>query len=97
MASGSSGADRVVSRAPGVVWRLGPDRVLVRRIGDRSSTGHADLHGLGAMLWIAADEPRRDDDLVDELVREAEGADGTTVEAALAMLVSSGWLVREGA
>ena len=35
-------------RTPPVVWRLGPDRVLVRSVGGQS----LDLLGAAAMVWI---------------------------------------------
>jgi hypothetical protein len=40
-----------------VVWRLASDRVLVRRIGDLTDDGCADLIGFAAAVWVALDEP----------------------------------------
>ena len=45
----------VYSRVPDVVWRLGPDRVLVRRVG--ADRGAQDLQGVAALAWISLDEP----------------------------------------
>ena len=45
-------------RRPGdVVWRLASDRVLVRRVGDLTDDGCADLIGFAAAVWVALDEP----------------------------------------
>jgi hypothetical protein len=48
---------RVFGRPESVVWRLAPDRVLVRRIGDLGNDGCADLIGLAAAVWVGLDEP----------------------------------------
>lgn len=49
-------SETVYSRASGVVWRLGPDRVLVRRV-DVPDGDPRDLQGAAALVWIALDEP----------------------------------------
>jgi hypothetical protein len=72
-------SEPIYSRAPDVVWRLGPDRVLVRRIGVGVETSASDLMGSAALLWIALDEPgtaghlreRLQDDQGLELLRTA--------------------------
>ena len=45
------------SRPDDVVWRLASDRVLVRRVGDLTDDGCADLIGYAAAVWVALDEP----------------------------------------
>ncbi len=40
-----------------MVWRLASDRVLVRRVGDLTDDGCADLIGFAAAVWVALDEP----------------------------------------
>ncbi|MGB9345919.1 MAG: hypothetical protein WCA90_07780 [Ilumatobacteraceae bacterium] len=45
------------SRSDDVVWRLASDRVLVRRVGDLTDDGCADLIGYAAAVWVALDEP----------------------------------------
>jgi hypothetical protein len=47
----------VYSRAPDVVWRLGPDRVLVRRIGATGEGAAAEMHGVAAHVWLLLDTP----------------------------------------
>jgi hypothetical protein len=44
----------VYARSADVLWRVGPDRVLVRPPG----RGGRDLLGVAAMVWLALDEPR---------------------------------------
>ena len=58
--------ETVYARAPGVVWRLGPDRVLVRRVHvhDRQSL---DLHGAVALVWISLDQPGTKSDIVERV------------------------------
>lgn len=58
-----NGADRW-ARVPRVLWRLAPDRVLVRPVGGDG----LDLTGLAALIWVAVDEPRRLEELMEELV-----------------------------
>lgn len=53
----SDAGEPVYSRASDVVWRLGPDRVLVRRVGAIGHDAAADLLGDAALVWIALDEP----------------------------------------
>ena len=55
-------SEPVYSRAPDVVWRLGPDRVLVHFVG---SDGRAqDLQGAAALVWISLDAPGTRADVV---------------------------------
>ena len=46
---------RRLLRAPGVVWRLGPDRVLLHALG--ACRPAQDLFGVAALVWIVLDEP----------------------------------------
>ncbi len=57
----------VFARAPGVVWRLGPDRVLVRRVNVPDGAPR-DLQGAAALVWISLDEPGTRSDIVERLV-----------------------------
>ncbi len=70
-------------RRPDVVWRLGPDRVLVRRIGEEG----LDLMGAAALVWIALDRPQPIAALEDELRASAGDVD---VASAVSELVSAG-------
>lgn len=45
------------ARSSDVVWRAGPDRVLLRRIGGPIETAATDLIGDVAYVWIALDTP----------------------------------------
>ena len=67
-------------REQNVVWRLGPDRVLVRRI----SGDGLDLVGAAALVWIALDSPRTRAALVDEI--SSVSADLASAEALDAVL-----------
>lgn len=71
-------------REPNVVWRLGPDRVLVRRVGGDG----LDLVGSAAMVWVALDGPRTRADLVDEISSvSAAAAEPEALNAALRELL----------
>ncbi len=71
-------------RRPDVLWRLGPDRVLVRRIGEDG----LDLMGGAAMVWIALDRTQP----IAALEAELHAAAGDDVDVALAVaeLVQAG-------
>jgi hypothetical protein len=60
-----------VRRADRVVWRIGPDRVLVRHIGATGDGSAADLQGIAALIWIALDEAMTPGKVVSYL-RDAE-------------------------
>jgi hypothetical protein len=77
------------ARAENVAWRVGPDRVLVRRVGAGDS-GAADLLGASAMVWIALDEPRATDELVAEL--RAFGMSTDDVDSAVRALTAEGFV-----
>ena len=74
-------------RAQRVVWRQGPDRVLVRQIGGEA----LDLLGMAAMLWVALDAPRTLTGLIDELAEFV--ADMSGVESTLHDLLERGLVV----
>jgi hypothetical protein len=80
------------TRAPGVVWRLAGDRVLLRRVRAAGSPDDAaDLFGVAAMVWVALDEPRA----ADEVAAEVTSAVGAVppLDEALAELVAQGFVV----
>ena len=78
-------------REENVVWRLGPDRVMVRRIGGDG----LDLVGAAAMVWIALDLPRTRAGLVNEIAAaSAAAAEPEALDGALCELVERK-LVRE--
>lgn len=71
-------------REPNVVWRLGPDRVIVRRVGDDG----LDLVGPAALVWIALDGPRTRAGLVEEITSATDDApEPSALEGALRELV----------
>ena len=71
-------------REPNVVWRLGPDRVLVRRVGGDG----LDLVGAAALVWIALDAPRTRADLIAELSSvSAAAAEPSELDAAVSELL----------
>ncbi len=99
-------SEAVYSREVDVIWRLAPDRVLVRHAGigspgDTQPDGDgnadvpveaADLMGLAALVWVALDEPAAAGELVDRLA--AEHLDSTVEDAAATarQLVAAGWV-----
>lgn len=68
------------------MWRATRDRVLVRRVG---SGDGAELVGLAALAWVAADAPATTLDLARNLAVEE-----SAVDEAVVMLLSSGWLTQ---
>ena len=74
------------SRGPQVVWRQGPDRVLVRRLGGEA----LDLMGAAAMVWLALDSRQTMAQLADEL--SGFGVDSSVVASTLDDLVGRGLL-----
>ena len=57
----------IYTRATGVVWRVGPDRVLLHRSGVEPDAAAIELTGLVAYAWIALDEPATIAQIVDRL------------------------------
>ena len=86
----SDGAVALYARAGRVVWRQGPDRVLVRSVGGDA----LDLLGIAAMVWVALDSPRTVAGLTDELAEFV--ADASGVEATLQDLLARGFVEAVG-
>ena len=95
------------SRPENVVWRLAPDRVLVRRVGDLSDDGCADLIGFAAAVWVGLDEPASLTELRARLadagidtddgndtadVHDTHFTNDTNFVEAVAALVERGWI-----
>ena len=59
-------SETVYARAPRVVWRLGPDRVLVRRV-DIPDGEPRDLQGVAALVWVSLDEPGTESDIAERI------------------------------
>ncbi len=77
-----------------MVWRLAPDRLLLRRVrdsADSADTADADVVGGAALVWIALDEPA-DVDEISRRLREV-GVDADPTEA-IALLADAGWIRR---
>ena len=60
-------SDLTYRQARGVVWRLGPDRVLLHRIGVLPAEAALELSGPVALVWIALDEPGNADEIVERV------------------------------
>ena len=88
--AGGNTTGGVFRRGGGVVWRLAPDRVLVRRVGDLSADGCADLIGLAAALWVGLDEPTSISELESRLAEA--GIDALDASDVLPVLVERGWI-----
>ena len=90
-------SDPVFTRVIDVVWRLVPDRVLLRRVGDGPPQGDrglddaADLMGVAALVWVALDEPASATQIAERL--DAEGLARPLAEIAevARQLVEAGW------
>jgi hypothetical protein len=55
------------ARSSDVVWRAGPDRVLLHRIGGPTEAAALDLIGDVAYVWIALDTPATSAELAERL------------------------------
>ena len=82
-------SETVYARSPDVVWRLGPDRVLVRRVGGRGEDAAAELLGAAALVWIAVDEPATRNEI---LIRGPGGRFRMDADLAIDQLMTSEWL-----
>ncbi len=73
------------------MWRLAADRVLVRRVGDLTDDGCADLIGFAAAVWVALDEPASLPELSARLADAGilESADTVDVDLVDAVLVDA--------
>ncbi|MFZ4718486.1 MAG: hypothetical protein ACOYMR_03615 [Ilumatobacteraceae bacterium] len=72
-------------RAPGHVWRLAHDRLLLRRIGARDPHAMVEVVGDALLVWVALDEPGTCAEVSARL-----GADDVVVRSALADAVGAG-------
>jgi hypothetical protein len=86
-----------------VLWRLGPDRVLVRHPWPAEGREQAaDLLGLAAMIWIALDEPATLDEIEQRLAEARDPGDPAPALArddisdTLDHLVATGWVESVG-
>lgn len=79
-------------RTRGVVWRLAPDRVLVRRIGDHSEEAAADLTGIAAQIWLMFESVSSIDQLATELDAAGQGVDRSELARCVAQLTSLNWI-----
>jgi hypothetical protein len=61
------------ARVTDVVWRSGPDRVLIQRIGGPSATAATDLIGDVAYVWLALDLPATRGDVLGRLADAGVG------------------------
>lgn len=77
-----------LARRSDVLWRLGADRVLVRRVG----ADGLDLVGAAALVWVALDEPAELEALSAEL--RALSDEPVDVGAAVSELESAGLIER---
>ncbi len=97
-------SDGTYTRCTGLVWRLGPDRVLLRRVGGGTSGGgvgggggvpaEAELTGAAAVVWLALDGPRGTDELRAELVSAGSAAPNDELAVALELLTGHGLVER---
>ena len=81
-------SEPVYSRLPEVVWRIGPDRVLVHPVGALPESEVKELLGPVALVWLALDEPCTADELVNRL--SDAGLELTGLTADLGRLVDAG-------
>lgn len=84
-------SEPVYSRLPEVVWRIGPDRVLVHPVGALPESEVKELLGPVALVWLALDEPCTVGELADRL--GDAGLEHTELDADLGRLIDAG-LVR---
>ena len=82
-------SETVYARSPDVVWRLGPDRVLVRRVGGRGEDAAAELLGAAALVWVVLDEPATTSAMISRVPDEAMEIGVPD----LGLLLNRGWLV----
>ncbi|MFT6390609.1 MAG: hypothetical protein ACJA14_000116 [Ilumatobacter sp.] len=82
------------ARVADAVWRLAPDRVIVRRASAGSDDAGADVWGLAAMVWAALDEPGSVVDLAERLAAEELAVNDADLGTVVSQLVDAGWLCR---
>lgn len=77
------------------VWRLAPDRVLVRRVWPKEGEDEAaDLLGVAALIWVALDEPATVAELDDRLTDADQVIPPDDVRQTLDSLLATGWIIR---
>ncbi len=69
------------------MWRLAPDRVIVRKITDPAGNA-ADLFGPAALIWVAAEEPISAAQLVADT-----GTPSAVAAQTITILIDGGWLI----
>ncbi len=82
----------VYARSPDVVWRLGPDRVLVRRVGASDGQGQ-DLAGAAALIWISLDEPGTTSDVIERIIGAGLGAEANETNDTIRLLLDEQLIV----
>ncbi len=73
-------------RSSNVLWRLAVERVIVRRVGDRSPMAAGEVAGSAAVVWLALDRPRTAIELKSALEAAACADPSAELELALIML-----------
>lgn len=86
-------SEPVYARQVEVVWRLAPDRVLVRRVWPKDGEDEAaDLLGAAALVWIALDEPGTRADVVERLADADQQLPDDLLDETLEQLLATGWI-----
>jgi len=60
-------SDPTYSRRTDLVWRSGPDRILLHRVDGPAETASTELSGPVAFVWLALDEPATVEQLISRL------------------------------
>lgn len=76
---------------PDIVWRLGPDRVVVPRVGERAGDAVAERAGEAAFVWIVLNESGTRDEIIPRGLIGPVPRDGY---AAIEQLVGTWWIFR---
>jgi hypothetical protein len=80
-----------------VLWRVAPDRVLVRRPWPQEGQDEAaDLLGMAALVWIALDEPGSVAEILERLDEAGDdsdpGHDPNVVSDTVDQLLATAWI-----
>ena len=80
-----------------VLWRVAPDRVLVRRPWPKEGQDEAaDLLGMAALVWIALDEPGSVAEILERLDEARDdsdpGHDPNVVRDTVDQLLATAWI-----
>jgi hypothetical protein len=62
------------------VWRAGPDRVLLQRVGGPADEAATDLIGDVAYIWLALDEPATAHQLAERLAEAGVDIDDLEID-----------------